>query len=218
MLTFKQFLSEDFPYIDDEHEQSDEDKEFRAADLRQRVKSLDRARGDTPLKKIGEIGPYEVHHVPTEMVEGGGHIYRQHHAVVKHKGNTVGVVTFSEEEPRPFGKGDLPKHLVSQHPLFQLSHSGRNSAVPALPSRVYQMMAQHLNMPIMSGSRQSRGGQRVWANLARLDRVSAVNARTGETIPHYNPDNPEHVDTAYPPTDRGQQGGHYWYMVHHPKT
>jgi hypothetical protein len=219
MLTFKQFISEDMPYLDDEYEQSAEDKAFRAADLRQRFKSLDRARGDTPLKKIGEIGPYEIHHVPTEIVGSiSGYTYRQHHAVVTHKGNRVGTVTFSEEEPGPFGKGNLPKHLVSQHPLFQLSHSGKKAAVPGLPSHVYKMMAQHLNMPIISGSRQSRGGQRVWTNLARIGKVSAINARTGEHIPHYNPDNPQHVETAYPPTDQGQQSGHYWFMVHHPES
>jgi hypothetical protein len=216
MLRFKQFISEDMPYLDDEYEQSKEDKTFRAADLRQRLKSLDAAKGDTPLKKIGEIGPYEVHHVPTEMAGLiGGHIYRQHHAVVTHKGNRVGVVTFSEEKP---GFMDLPKHLVSQHPLFQLSHSGRKARVSGLPSHVYRMISQHLNMPVVSGARQSRGGQNVWKNLAKMGKVSALNTRTGERIHDYDPDKPEHHNIVYSSTSGGgYQSGYYWLLMHHPE-
>ena len=218
MLTFKQFLSEDMPYLEDDFSETEEDKAFRTTDLRQRIKYINSRKGNSQFTKIGNIGPYEVNHVPSEFTGSVGTVYRTHHIVVTHRKKPIGAINFSEDTPKSLGNIDIPTHVVAQGPIFDIQHSGKKGRVSALPSRVYQMVASHLKMPIVSGSLQSRGGQNVWANLAKFAKVSAINTRSGEHIANYNPNNAEHVKTAYPPTDRGQQAGHYWNMVHFPNS
>lgn len=206
------------PYLDDQYKETAADKAFRATDLRQRLKYIDSRRGEAQYKKIGNIGPYEVHHVPSEYIGSQGDIFRTHHIMVTHRNKPIGAVNFSEEPAYATKTFELPAHIVAQGPIFVPRHSGSRSNIHALPSRVYQMVAKHFNMPIVSGFTQSRGGQSVWANLAKIGKVSAINTHTGEKISHYIPDNPEHVSAAYPQTDRGQQSGHYWFMMHHPEN
>jgi hypothetical protein len=216
MLRFKRFILEDMPYLDDEYDVDPTEADHRVQEIEYKLRSIKAAAGGKPLQKVTDIGSYELHHVPSEFTSpSSGRIYRRHHYVVKHKSKPIGVVDFSEEEPVKIGSEQLERHLSAQGPTFHPKHTGRRSEVPHLASRVYQTAAQHLNMPIVSGARQSRGGQNLWANLARMGRVRMISQRGVERIDKYNPDNPEHVAMAYP---RLGQTGHYRYLVHHPES
>ncbi len=229
MKRFIQYISEDFPMLEPLLIANSD------WDFRQNLEKLSQLHSDpktaTEFSKAGEIGPYEVFHSKrTEVLPGVGYGKGRkenttvHHAfVVHHEGKPVGFVPFKELEPGDFrhiGKKFVGKYLTTgAAPRFE--HRGDISFVDNLPSRVYELAARHLDLPIVSDKTQSPGGRNIWRNIARQGTVSAVNRHASgwdipgvvTNIPDYNPDDPEHEKHVYGET-RDKDS---WVLIHKPE-
>lgn len=128
---------------------------------------------DGPSTKLGNVGPYEVHH---------------HHEIdqvsVQHQGKQVGVMDISR-----VGRGRISINMPEMH----RKHSGKNSLVRNLVPKVYSMIADKV-APIESGTHQTGGGRDIWRRVAAMKRVT-VGTPAGSRAPtsvrvHTHPNHP----------------------------
>lgn len=218
MLKFKQFLSEDFPFVTDEGWDKYRHKQSGDALFNSRIRQHMGRLKDLPSKMIGKLGPYDVHYIKQHMpssVETEKHPgYTYHHFIVQHNDEPVGYASFSQNTiPNTFGTTRLPSYMeYSQTPRFKSQHSGKRALVKHLPSLVYKMAAKHTGLPIVSGQEQSPGGKNLWANLARHGHVVAAHTMNGQQF-EYNPDLKSHEQEVYEPKD---ESGRHWVLIHNP--
>ena len=116
---------------------------------------------DGPSTKLGNVGPYEVHH---------------HHEIdqvsVQHKGKQVGVMDISR-----VGRGRISINMPEMH----RKHSGKNALVRNLVPKIYSMIADKV-APIESGTHQTDGGRSIWRRTAKM-RTVTVGTPAGSRAP-----------------------------------
>lgn len=138
MKRFKQYLAEDMP----------EYQEGGGA----RNHTVSPKLPKTPSTKLGNIGPYEVHHyenatgLDDEMVS------------IQHRGKQVGQFTFYRVRNRP---------IRIDFPTMAAAHRGKKALVKNLVPKVYGMIADKFGT-IESGEQQTKGGRSIWTRLSKM--------------------------------------------------
>ena len=130
------------------------------------------------IAHLGNIGSYEVHHIQDNM--GADTV------TVHHEGKQIGVFPLVDGGRRN-GRSIVAVDTPNIHP----SHRGGNAKVSGLGAKVYGMIADRFG-GVISGPTQSAGSRSLWATLAKMRQVSAVDTSQRKnkiaTIDKYNPD------------------------------
>ena len=122
---------------------------------------------------MGNIGPYQVHHVPAHPdVEGPA-------VTVHHEGKQVGVFPILPAAKKS-GRNIVTVDMPSLHP----AHRGKKAKVRGLASKVYGMIADKFG-GVISGYHQTPGSQSLWRNLAKTRRAVVVNDSRAKTTTTY---------------------------------
>jgi len=160
--------------------------------------------------KLGNIGPYEVHH--HEDDELAGEIVS-----VRHGGKQVG-----QFDIRRSGRNSP---IRIDFPTMTAAHRGKKALVKNLVPKVYAMIADKIGT-VESGEQQTKGGRSIWARLAKMRSVKigksselASRSTSAEYFSHPNHPNlrlnlDQHAD--YEDIHSGIEDG--WSTVRNVKT
>jgi len=156
MKTFKQFLAEDMPILQDYG----------------RAPGYDFSRKISSPRNIGKIGPYSVWH-HEEHPEAGDAVS------VHYKDKQIGVV------PLAWAGTFQGKRLVqSVNPSFDRNHRGKKAKVKNLVPKVYAMIADKIGA-LESGDQQTHGSKSVWNRLSKMRPIRIRNIGASTSISHY---------------------------------
>lgn len=122
---------------------------------------------------MGNIGPYQVHHVEDHPDVDGPAV------TVHHEGKQVGVFPIVHAGRRS-GRNIVTVDIPSLHP----AHRGKKAKVRGLASKVYGMIADKFG-GVISGHHQTPGSQSLWRNLAKTRRAVVVNDSRSKTTTTY---------------------------------
>lgn len=154
----KRVLSEDMPILDYTGE---------------RPPGFEYSTKSTMPEHMGNIGPYQVHHVPEHPDVQGPAV------TVHHEGKQVGVFPIANAGRRS-GRNIVTVDMPSLHP----AHRGKKAKVRGLASKVYGMIADKFG-GVISGHHQTPGSQSLWRNLAKTRRAVVVNDSRAKTTSHF---------------------------------
>lgn len=177
MKTFKQFLAEDMPILQDYG----------------RAPGYDYSKKIQVPRHIGRIGPYTVWHHEV-------HPESDSEAVSVHHGNKqIGVVPFQR-----VGKYRGKETIQPDNPSFDREHRGKKAKVRNLVPKVYSLMADNIAQ-MESGDYQTHGSRSVWKRLSKMRPVNVRGSYYGsrshdvttyghEDHPNFTMDSPDYSD------------------------
>ena len=197
MLRFKQYLlAEDMP----EYQDGGGAREHTVSPKIPRSKST----------KLGNIGPYEVHHHEDDDLAG-------EIVSVRHGGKQVGQFDIRRDGRK------LPIRI--DFPTMTAAHRGKKALVKNLVPKVYAMIADKIGT-VESGEQQTKGGRSIWTRLSKMRPVKigrsselASRSTSAEYFSHPNHPNlrlnlDQHAD--YEDIHSGIEDG--WSTVRNVKT
>jgi hypothetical protein len=161
--------------------------------------------------KLGNIGPYEVHHYKNATG------YDDEMVSLHHDGKQVGQFTFY--------RGGRNAPIRIDFPTMAAAHRGKKALVKNLVPKVYGMIADKIGT-VESGEQQTKGGRSIWTRLSkmrpvRIRRSSELASRSTSAEYFSHPNHPnlrlnldQHAD--YEDIHSGIESG--WATVRHAKT
>ena len=108
-------------------------------------------------RKLGNIGPYEVHHHEYDDFRDDG--YSPEMVSVRHGGKQVGEFEIN--------RGGRKSPIRIEFPTMAAAHRGKKALVKNLVPKVYAMIADKVGT-LESGEQQTKGGRSIWARLSKM--------------------------------------------------
>jgi len=158
MKTFKQFLAEDMPILQDYG----------------RAPGYDFSRKVQLPRNIGKIGPYTVWHHEDNHPETNSEAVSVHY-----KDRQIGVL------PLVWAGTFRGKRLVqASNPSFDRDHRSKKARVKNLVPKVYAMIADKVSA-IESGDQQTHGSKSVWNRLSKMRPIRIRNIGGSTSVSHH---------------------------------